>query len=301
MGPSSATNCRLELDSKSPVEILKATISFRALVESDGQQLKKTAGQWTCRCPFHDDRNPSFFVDQRDDRAKCFGCDWYGDIFKYVMDRTGSDFRTALLHLASAPSLCDTKTKEVLTKPSARSAEYEFNENDLKEIEGSTKRFLNENWLCEKVAASRNWKPETIRALARSLHLGWGGDCLDFIYKTGIKVREWPGKRFHWLAGQPHIWRSDVIEASSSAVITEGEIDAITLIDLGLEKAPATVVVALASATTFSPSWASLFAGKDVTMCLDADEAGEQGVRKIAPLLQPVVTNLFILNLKEVA
>jgi len=289
IGNSSASNSNLEQVKLSPKEHLRATISFRALVESDGQKLKKTGSDWKCRCPFHSDRTPSFSITDDDDHGKCFGCEWYGDIFKYVMDRTGCDFRTAFIHLASAGSLQGTKTKRpASTHFRKQELEYQFTEADLKEINHSTSRIINEAWLCEQIASSRKWKPETIQSLATNRHLGWGGDALEFIYKTGIKIRRWPGKEVRWLCGQPHLWRADFLSNAAEVYLAEGEPDAITLIDIGIEKVPDAVVVAAPSAGTFDPSWAPLFNGKTVTLCYDADPAGENGLQHAGALLAPV-------------
>ena len=276
-----ASNSSHELITLSPVEQLKATISFRALVQSDGQVVKQTGQCSVCRCPFHPDRTPSFSIIENDAWAKCFGCDWKGDIFNYVMSRTGCDFRTAYQHLAQFPTLHGTRTKQVPLGSKAVQPEYQFTERDLKEIEESTAAILNGTERCNRIAASRGWKPETIQALAAEKSLGWGGDCLDFIYETGIKVRKWPGKELYWWAGKPYVWRSRVMKNASAVYLTEGETDAITLLDAGLETDPEVAVVAAPSASTFEKQWAELFRGKDVVLCYDADQAGEKGISRV--------------------
>ncbi|WP_202921303.1 CHC2 zinc finger domain-containing protein [Anatilimnocola aggregata] len=50
-------------------------------------------------CPFHDDRSPSLstFVDNRDGRGrfKCHGCGKTGDVFEWLQERRGLDFKAA--------------------------------------------------------------------------------------------------------------------------------------------------------------------------------------------------------------
>lgn len=282
-------------------QLLKSMISFRALMESDGRQLKRVGQQWGCRCPFHPDSTPSFFIDEEDDRARCYGCGWYGDIFKYAMDRTGCNFGAVFHHLANSPTLRGTKTKSVPRESRDTKDEFRFTLDQVREIDTSTSRILNDHGCCVRIAESRKWKPETIRSLAASKHLGWGGDALNFIYKTGIKVRQWPGKEFYWWAGGPHIWRAEVMKNASKIFITEGEPDAITLIDLRLERQLDTAVVAAPSASTFHNAWAELFIGKDVVLCFDADEAGRQGAARVGALLQTVANSVKEWNPKEVA
>lgn len=284
-----------------PTQQLKATISFRALVESDDRSLKQSGQYWKCCCPFHPDSTPSFVIYETDIYAKCYGCDWKGDIFDYVMKRTGCDFHTAFEHLAKRPSLHGTKTKHVPARSREIEPEYQFSPADLKEIDRSTSRLCNEEWLCAHIAGSRKWKPETIRLLGEQRHLGWGGDVLEFIYKTGIKARRWPGKEISWLTGSPHIWRADTLPNAKKVYLTEGEPDAITLIDLVVELDKGVEVVAAPSASTFHNDWVKLFKGKDVTLCFDADEAGRKGSARVGALLSLTASSVSELMLKEVA
>ena len=78
------------------VEQLTASISFAALVRSDGVKLSKKGDRLAGCCPFHDDSTPSLFVAKDDSRGKCYGCDWWGSIFDYVMKKQSCDFLEAL-------------------------------------------------------------------------------------------------------------------------------------------------------------------------------------------------------------
>jgi DNA primase len=51
-------------------------------------------------CPFHDDHNPSFDVDPRRQRYRCWSCNKYGDVFTFVQEHERVDFREALELLA---------------------------------------------------------------------------------------------------------------------------------------------------------------------------------------------------------
>jgi DNA primase len=47
-------------------------------------------------CPFHDERTPSFKVNPRDKLYYCFGCEASGDVFRFVEEKEGLDFASAV-------------------------------------------------------------------------------------------------------------------------------------------------------------------------------------------------------------
>ncbi|MFL5820722.1 MAG: DNA primase [Solirubrobacteraceae bacterium] len=51
-------------------------------------------------CPFHEERTPSFQIDPVKKLYHCFGCAAGGDVFRFVMETEGLDFRGALEMLA---------------------------------------------------------------------------------------------------------------------------------------------------------------------------------------------------------
>ena len=71
------------------------------LVEVIGESVKLTRSgkDWKGRCPFHDDRTPSFYVVPDKGFYKCFGCGESGDLFAFLMKRTGMEFLDTVRHL----------------------------------------------------------------------------------------------------------------------------------------------------------------------------------------------------------
>jgi len=64
-------------------------------------QLKKSGKEWKGKCPFHDDRTPSFYVVPDKGFYKCFGCGESGDVFGFVMKRSGMNFTDAVKSLGA--------------------------------------------------------------------------------------------------------------------------------------------------------------------------------------------------------
>jgi DNA primase len=70
-------------------------------VVSDHTELRRSGTtEYVGRCPFHDERTPSFGVNPIDKVYYCFGCQESGDVFKFVMETEGLDFPGALQTLA---------------------------------------------------------------------------------------------------------------------------------------------------------------------------------------------------------
>ncbi len=70
-------------------------------VVSDHTELRRAgASEYVGRCPFHDERTPSFGVNPIEKVYYCFGCQASGDVFTFVMETEGLDFPGALESLA---------------------------------------------------------------------------------------------------------------------------------------------------------------------------------------------------------
>ena len=63
--------------------------------------LKKAGRQLMGRCPFHEDKSPSFSVDPVNKLFHCFGCGVGGDVFDFVMQRDAVPFPEAVKLLAA--------------------------------------------------------------------------------------------------------------------------------------------------------------------------------------------------------
>lgn len=62
--------------------------------------LKKNGKNYSARCPFHDDRSPSFTVNPERQFYYCFGCGATGNAIGFLMNHDRLDFRQAVEELA---------------------------------------------------------------------------------------------------------------------------------------------------------------------------------------------------------
>lgn len=83
----------------SSVEQIKSKIDIVSLISSY-IQLEKAGGNFKGKCPFHNEKSPSFFVSPDRGSYYCFGCHAKGDIFTFVQEFEGLDFVGALKMLA---------------------------------------------------------------------------------------------------------------------------------------------------------------------------------------------------------
>jgi len=62
--------------------------------------VKKAGSNYKASCPFHNEDTPSFMISPSLQIYKCFGCGKAGDVFTFLMDMEGIEFRDALERLA---------------------------------------------------------------------------------------------------------------------------------------------------------------------------------------------------------
>ena len=84
----------------SPVQKIKERLSIEEVVSSY-IKLEKAGANLKAKCPFHNEKTPSFFVSPDRGSYYCFGCGASGDIFTFVEEFEGLDFKGTLKILAA--------------------------------------------------------------------------------------------------------------------------------------------------------------------------------------------------------
>src|SRR5690349_4786828 len=67
--------------------------------------LKKSGRDWSARCPFHDERSPSFTVSPSKQFYHCFGCGAHGSAIGFLMNYDRLEFTDAVEELATRVGL----------------------------------------------------------------------------------------------------------------------------------------------------------------------------------------------------
>ena len=82
-----------------PVEQIKERLSIVDVISSY-LKLERAGRSFKAKCPFHNEKTPSFFISPARNSFYCFGCNKGGDIFSFVQEFEGLDFVGALRVLA---------------------------------------------------------------------------------------------------------------------------------------------------------------------------------------------------------
>jgi len=153
-------------------------------VISEYIQLKQAGANWKAKCPFHNEKTPSFMVSKEKQIFHCFGCGAGGDAFTFVQKIEGMEFPEALRILAQKAGVklksqdpAITNQRNTLLDITKLAAEF-FYQALLKSKEGQIARdYINK----------RNLTPETVS----DFKLGYAPDSwdklLNLLRKKGFK------------------------------------------------------------------------------------------------------------------
>ena len=83
---------------------LRARLSVVDVVGRVVPLTRKGQNYWGC-CPFHNEKTPSFSVNEEKGFYHCFGCGEHGDIISFTMKHNNMDFRAAITELANQAGL----------------------------------------------------------------------------------------------------------------------------------------------------------------------------------------------------
>ncbi len=119
--------------------------------------LKKAGKYFKACCPFHSEKTPSFHVNPERQIAYCFGCNKGGDLFQFIQEIEGLDFKGALELLADRANI---ELPKFEGGPKVSKDEKE----ELKEINSLATHFFVQNL----------WQGEA------------GGKVLDYLKRRGL-------------------------------------------------------------------------------------------------------------------
>jgi DNA primase len=173
-------------------------------VVSDYLTLKKRGANYLACCPFHQEKTPSFNVNQARQLFKCFGCGKAGDVFRFVMEIEGCSFPESIRTVAEkcgVPLPAQVEDREAEAK--------EQNRVDLIEING---------WATEFFSTALEESPEGQRARDYLIERGVGVEA-QRSFRIGFAPNSWDALSNHLRdrgASRQQIERSGLVSIRES-------------------------------------------------------------------------------------
>lgn len=165
-----------------PHEIIEEVRQRTSLVQVIGEKvtLKRTGRTFVGLCPFHQEKTPSFHVNEEEGFYHCFGCGEKGTVFNFLMKTRGFTFPQAVEYLAE-------KVGVPIPQTSARKATVESaRTKEMREVVRAVQIIYTAALNHDKVGepgrdylARRGIKPETVSKFL----LGYAPDRWEFIVK----------------------------------------------------------------------------------------------------------------------
>jgi DNA primase len=153
----------------SNVETIKERLSIVDVLSSY-IKLEQSGANFKARCPFHNEKTPSFFVSPDRNNYYCFGCGAKGDIFSFVEQFEGVDFRGALKMLAEKAGV--TLDYEPREKGNEKETLYALMEASMKIYESELQKYPK----VKEYLLKRGITENTIR----DWHIGYSPDDWHF-------------------------------------------------------------------------------------------------------------------------
>lgn len=122
-------------------EVLQKIKSSLNLVEIIGEHvvLRKSGSNYSGLCPFHSEKTPSFYVNEKKQLFHCYGCQKGGDLFTFVMEIQGLSFRESVEELAERVKI--PLPEEWGTKHSSQSPQQQDSRREQKTLAYRLNRF----------------------------------------------------------------------------------------------------------------------------------------------------------------
>ena len=139
---------------------LAAVVGRRVKLTRSGREMKGC-------CPFHNEKSPSFFVNEDKGFYHCFGCGVHGDVIRFVVEQEGLSFRDAVASLALEAGL-------EMPVESAASREREVAQAGLHDVTAAAAAWFTEQLAGEGGRAARDYLVQRGIAPATAAAFGLG-------------------------------------------------------------------------------------------------------------------------------
>ena len=187
---------------------LRARITLSTLVQRS-VKLTRAGREWKGCCPFHEEKTPSFYVNDQKQFYHCFGCGAHGDAISWMVDHAGLQFMDAVKDLAAmagmdvpAPDPVQAKRAEARASliDVTEAAQRFFVDSLGGPTGGAAREYLARRGFSPAVMREFGfgWAPDDRQALPRALS-GFGEDMLE---GAGMRAANEQGERYDRFRGR---------------------------------------------------------------------------------------------------
>jgi DNA primase len=151
-------------------------------------KLKPVGQNFKGLCPFHKEKTPSFIVTPSKGIFHCFGCNKGGDIFAFLQEMEGLEFKDAIKQLADEAGVKLTRTSEPTDAPAAPAGP---SKTEMLAIHEKAAKFFYRHIKDSPVAVeyfkSRGLKPETVRDFILGYAPPGWSNLVEYMKTQGIQ------------------------------------------------------------------------------------------------------------------
>ena len=323
---------------KEEIETIKRAHDLRAVAEAYGIKLKKKGANYVGLCPFHKEKTPSFTVNPKTNLYHCFGCNAGGDVIGFICKMDNISFRAAVEKLNRHSPTGNRKSKDAHPASGIVHPESSINRTHLlnRVVSFYHKTFCEDHRAREYLRS----RGITDNAIFSDFTIGYSngtllntipdeGDIREALKEIGI-LNEHGNEFFYGCAvfplfdenkdcvglygrkiadGEPAhlylpgprrgVFNYQAAKRSKSIILTESIIDAVTLYNAGFKD-----VIPCYGVNGFTRDHLDLITRsqvKEVYICFDLDDAGKEGVARVAAQLKEKGIDPYIVQLPAIS
>ena len=187
---------------------LRARITLSSLVQRS-VKLTRAGREWKGCCPFHDEKTPSFYVNDQKQFYHCFGCGAHGDAISWMVDHAGLQFMDAVKELAAMAGMEVPAPDPIMAKKAearaslidvTEAAQRFFVESLAGPSGGAAREYLQRRGFSAQIMREFGfgWAPDDRQALPKAL-AQFGEDMLE---GAGMRAANEQGERYDRFRGR---------------------------------------------------------------------------------------------------
>ena len=151
------------------IELIRSRVNIVDII-GEYTDLKRAGSSFKGLCPFHNEKTPSFTVDDKKQLFHCFGCGAGGDIVSFIMQKEGLSYKESLEFLANKAGVTITYNDSSSQNPRNK---------ELYEINKDIMMFFYKNLLTNKDAINYLKARGLSSSIVNKFMLGFAKDSWD--------------------------------------------------------------------------------------------------------------------------